>query len=296
MPFDIDRIRKSVRRVSRFVRNNSKRPSSNGIHNLRTSTRTLETTFLTLGLDSKRQVKRLLRHLREVRKRAGKVRDMDVLTADALKIPQDGEQDCLVQLIEYLGAERRGYAKKLRVVIRTSSPRLRRDLKGSSRRLEKLLQEAQDQPGNSNAMPATIARAIELSSELNSPARLNKNNLHEYRLKVKELRDVLQLSTQVGDQEFVEKLGDVKDAIGEWHDSEELIAVAARSIDHGPTCGVIKHLKATSNSRYEKALSLTNLLRRNYLKSGTPKRGTRRSKAPVLSIPVLRATSAIAQR
>src|SRR5262245_63511660 len=106
MSFDIERIQKSTRRVRKFLQKNSKRPSSDAIHNLRTSTRSLETTFTTLGFDSKRKVKRLMRDLGDVRKRAGKVRDMDVLTADALMVKQDGEKDCLVQLLEYLGAER----------------------------------------------------------------------------------------------------------------------------------------------------------------------------------------------
>src|SRR2546430_8135357 len=106
MSFDIERIHKATRRVEKFLQKNPKRPSSDAIHNLRTSARSLETAFRTLGLDSKRKVKRLLRGLGDIRKRAGKVRDMDVLSADALTVKPDGEQDCLVQLLEYLGAER----------------------------------------------------------------------------------------------------------------------------------------------------------------------------------------------
>ena len=91
MSFDIERIHKSTRRITKFLKKNAKRPRSNAIHNLRTATRSLETTLITLGLDSKRKVKRVLRGLADVRKRAGRVRDMDVLTADALTIKEDGE-------------------------------------------------------------------------------------------------------------------------------------------------------------------------------------------------------------
>ena len=122
MSFDIARIHKSARRVTRFLRRNSKRPSSEAVHDLRTSVRSLETTFTTLRLDSKKSTKRLLRDLGDVRKRAGKVRDMDVLTAHVLTIKQRGEQDCLVRLLEYLGAERRKYAKKLRAEIERNQP------------------------------------------------------------------------------------------------------------------------------------------------------------------------------
>src|SRR5688572_9949968 len=129
MPFDIARIHKSERRVMKFLRRNSRRPSSEAVHDLRTSARSLETTFSTLGLDGKKSVKRLLRSLGDVRRRAGKVRDMDVLTAHALAIKERREQDCHVQLLEYLGAERRKYARKLRAEIDRTDPRLRRDLK-----------------------------------------------------------------------------------------------------------------------------------------------------------------------
>ena len=79
MAFDIKRIHKATWRIAKFVRKNSKRPRSNAVHNLRTSIRTLETAFITLELDSGGKVKRFLQDLRVVRKRAGKVRDMDVV-------------------------------------------------------------------------------------------------------------------------------------------------------------------------------------------------------------------------
>src|SRR5262245_27101694 len=194
MSFDIERIHKSTRRITKFLRRNSKRPSSDAVHDLRTSTRGLETTFLTLGLDANGRIKRLSRELRALRKRAGKIRDMDVLTADALTMKQDGEQDCLVQLLEYLGAGRSKYVRKLRLAIRRSGPQCRRDLKQSSRRIEKLLKKAESNPAKSDAVPITMSKTLKLASELKDPARLNRNNLHEYRLKVKELRNVLQMS------------------------------------------------------------------------------------------------------
>src|ERR1051326_30553 len=188
MAFDIERIQKSTRRIAKFLRKNSKRPGSTAVHNLRTSTRSLVTTFATLGLDSKRKVRRLLRDLRNVQKRAGKVRDMDVLTADALTVEQDGEQDCHVQLLEYLGVERNKYARRLRQAIKAAGGRLRRNLKRRSKCLEKSLERSgNDGPVDADAVPTTMARTIKLSTELNLPRRLNRKNLHPYRLKVKEL-------------------------------------------------------------------------------------------------------------
>src|SRR5262249_26368443 len=135
-------------------------------------------------------------------------------------------------------------------------------------------------------------KAIELASELKKPPHLRRSNLHAYRLKVKELRNVLQLSDQAADQEFFEKLGEVKDAIGEWHDWEELIAIAGRLLDHGASCKLVKHLKVTSNSKYESALSLANHMRTRYLKAARP---TGQAKKRPLSNSVLQATSAVTE-
>jgi CHAD domain-containing protein len=210
-----------------------------------------------------------------VRKRAGKVRDIDVLVADLLTLKQDGEQDCLVQLLEYLGAEREKCVKKLHSVVESVGRKLRRDLKRNSKRVEALLKEAETSPGDSDAMVLTIAKAVKLSSDLNSFSRLTKNNLHRYRLKVKELRDVFQLSKQPGNSEFLEELGDVKDAIGDWHDWEQLVGIAADALDHGSSCKLIKDMKKTAQSKYRHALLLTRSLRSHYLKARatTPRDG-----------------------
>ena len=265
MSFDISRIQKSARKVSQFLQKNAKSPSANAVHDLRTSSRSLESTFTTLGLDSKKDVRRLLRDLGKIRKRAGKVRDMDVLTEDVLTLKPGGEKDCFVRLLEHLGARRNKYAKKLRREIELESRQLRRSLERNSKRLEKVLKEATENPRDSSAAITTKATILKLSSQLKSPARLTRTNLHPYRLKVKELRNVLQWAEQPADTQFLEKLGEVKDAIGEWHDWEELVSIASELLDHGAECRLIRKLKSTSDSKYEHALTLTVDLRKHHL-------------------------------
>jgi CHAD domain-containing protein len=161
--------------------------------------------------------------------------------------------------------------------------------------VEKLLREADSNAADSDASPVTIAKSIKLATDLQRPTRLGKTTLHPYRLKVKELRNVLLLSDQGDDQEFVQQLGAVKDAIGEWHDWQELVAIATKTLGHGPSCALLKELKTTCDEKYEHALSLTNNLRTNYLTSRVPKGKGRRSRKASLSTRVLRAASTIAQ-
>jgi hypothetical protein len=88
-------------------------------------------------------------------------------------------------------------------------------------------------------------------------------------------------------------LGEVKDAIGEWHDWEELIAIARRLLDYGPACKLIRNLHQTSDSKYQQALFITGRFRSKYLESGKHK--TRPGKIAPFSVPVFRVTSAIAR-
>jgi CHAD domain-containing protein len=98
MQLDVERIQKSIRRVRKFPANVPKDPET--VHDLRTSARRLEATVETLGLDPKRRKKQLLRNLAQLRKHAGKVRDIDVFTSTILKLPrlESKEKNCLVEL------------------------------------------------------------------------------------------------------------------------------------------------------------------------------------------------------
>ena len=71
---------------------------------------------------------------------------------------------------------------------------------------------------------------------------------------------------------FVEDLGQVKDAIGEWHDREELVRIASKLLDHGGRCLLLAELKRIADSKYDHALSLALKLRKMYLQSSRPKR------------------------
>ena len=140
-----------------------------------------------------------------------------------------------------------------------------------------------------------MATALQLASRLKTPARLSKRTLHSYRLKVKELRYVLQMADAAEHHKFIDKLSEVKDAIGEWHDWDELSGIATELLNHGSRCKLLRELKAVRDSKYDRALLLANEMRNTYLpwraNAGTSKgRQARR-----LARPVLIATSAIAE-
>jgi CHAD domain-containing protein len=286
--------------LRKLIKKAPKRASLDQVHDLRTHTRRLEAAVEALGLHSKRNERRLLRSLARVRKRAGKVRDMDVLTGYASKIHADTDQPCLVQLLEYLGSARCRHAKKLSQVMRGERPALLPRFKRTSAKLEKLIPKGN--PGSRNdsspaqtTLPAEVmATALRLSKDLQNPPTLNRTNLHPYRLEVKELRNTLRMAERAGNQAFLDALGQVKDAIGEWHDWEELIAVATDQLDHEPNCPLLRELKSTSARKYEQALSLANKMRRDFLGTNRSNKEDRSPNNHGLPKPIIEAAQAIA--
>jgi CHAD domain-containing protein len=263
MMLDIGPIKKNIRKLRKLLKKAPRRPNPDEIHDLRTQIRRFEAVLEAFDVNSKRNERRLLRHLGRIRKCAGKVRDMDVLTGYASTVNVDQERDCLVQLLEYLGAERYRRAEQLHARMRKYGGKIRRRLKRSLARLQKLIpNHNKNSSGDRNAAPAdAMAFVLKLSSELATPATLNRKNLHAYRLKIKELRYVLEMADDPGSQGLIDELGEVKDAIGEWHDWEELIAIAEDVLDHKANCKLLREAKVITTRKYETALSLTNKMR-----------------------------------
>ena len=269
MALDPNRVDKPVKKLRRIVKGIRKQPLPEQVHDLRTNTRRLEATVTALSLDSSSKVRKLLNHLSRIRQRAGKVRDMDVLTAYAASVDAGEEQDCKVQLLEHLGAERRKQAKNLHAAVRKNAGPVRRRLKRLSHKVDRLLSEEKDDAVNASRQ--ATAEALRLASELAATtSRLGRQNLHPYRLKVKELRNVLRMAE--ADDKLVEVLGNVKDSIGEWHDWEELVGTAQPVLDHGSNCKIVRELKERANAKYDKGLAAAEDLRSKYLGSSRERR------------------------
>ena len=299
MPLDANRALKPLNKLKKMLKKLPKQPSPEQVHDLRTSTRKIEATLEALALHSSRNGRKLLTDVAGVRKPAGKVRDMDVLTGFASRLNVDGERECAVELLEYLGVQRYRKARKLRTAVKQYQPALRRRLQRTSSKVEKLISKADNGKAKADGQDPraeAAALALQLSHELRSPARLDRNNLHPYRLKVKELRYVLQLAGDAADQHFIQELGNVKDAIGEWHDWGELIAIASDVLEHDNNCKLIAEIKKIHQQKYDEALGITNRMRREFLGEAVQnkRRRSHDKRRNEVGKPVLVAASAIA--
>jgi len=296
MALEPDKILQPLRKTRKLLKQISNPPTPEEVHDVRTAARKMEASFQALSLDSYGNERRVLKHVVRLRKRAGKVRDMDVLTSYASKVHPDGEEDCSVQLLEHLGARRKKYAKKLQAAIRQYGPVVRQRLKRAQSTIDKILRRGAKAASNGKAASAgVVASVFNLSSELASPTRLGRANLHPYRLKVKELRSLLQMGGNTPQPDLIDQLGEVKDAIGEWHDWEELLSFATDVLDHVPGCRLVSELKNISHEKYERALTATDSMRSKFFRA--PKGKSSRGSSAVMqrpSQPVLSATASLA--
>ena len=124
------------------------------------------------------------------------------------------------------------------------------------------------------------------------PSRLSRDNLHPYRLKVKELHNILRMAEPSDQQEFVNRLGQVKDAIGEWHDWGELESIAKQVLNHR-NCKLLQQIRNIGESKYENALSLTESMRKKFLRQDFNARKPSRSVPRKPTEPVWSATPAL---
>ena len=296
MSLDPAKLQEPLRKLGKLIKDFPKRPSPEQVHHLRTRARRIEAMLAALMLTSRRNERRLLQELAPLRRKAGKVRDMDVLTGFSVSLhPDQPEEQCLVELLEYLGAERYRQCQKLRDSVRPHRRSIRRRLKRLSRFLDKGLRRARKQSDSGGEWPIDAAAvALKLSSELARWPALDAANLHSYRLKVKELLYVLQLAEEA-DQGLVKSLVEVKDAIGEWHDWQELAGIAKEVLHHGAHCNLLKQIRSRVREKFDRALALTNAMRRQYLKgTSRDQRNVTGTKATALKPPVVLAATSLA--
>ncbi len=255
MAFDLGTVQKDIRELRNFLQRTPKHPTPEIIHLLRTRTRRFEAALRALALDTAPNERRVLRKLQKLRRRAGKVRDLDVLTGYAAEATVEEESDCLVELLEYLGAEHARRMNRLHACAVQDGPSLRRRLKRTAAQIGAL---AADGVLNGSAFGNAMVSEVRLQGELATPVRLNRENLHPYRLKVKELRYILQMENDPADQPLIDTLGEMKDAIGEWHDWQELLTIASEQLPHGQECKLVRSFREITEQKLSHALSVTN--------------------------------------
>jgi CHAD domain-containing protein len=188
------------------------------VHSYRTTTRRLQVLLEDLIPERDRNQKKLLKMIGRIRKRAGKVRDLDVQLSAlrSLKIPQEPRRK--TQLVQGLLELRAKHEKKLcktltKEKIREIRKRLRRASKGVN--------------VETNRNPLTIAQEM-LGRVPRQSEPLTETVLHQYRMVVKRARYAAEFASKSAEgTRFIAELKRLQDAVGNWHDWLTLAQSAA---------------------------------------------------------------------
>ena len=268
MAEELERARKAVRELSKTLKRLPKDPPPGEVHKLRTTTRRVEAIVSVLAQLEGKESRRLLKSLEPIRKAAGGVREMDVIIGNARKLARHAEDNSLTRLVEQLQIAREQNAVELRRVLGRRRARARENLKAYSSLIRRAETRAKG-TASANGLPGYANEGIHSAAanvvrELGEWPSLNAENIHPVRLKVKELRYILQLSSEAN-SELGEALGNVQRRVGDWHDWHQLHEIASQVLTPERDLALLERIDETTKRRFDQALATANRLRGNYL-------------------------------
>jgi CHAD domain-containing protein len=263
MKIEVDNAKRPLVKLRKTLKRLEADPSVEDVHALRTQTRRIEAIVNALMLERKKRSRQLLKAVSPVRRAAGDVRDMDVLVGNLLALPHGEEDDeSLVRLVEHLSEMRVEGARGLSQTVAELKKDARRGLKDYSKLVDKQFE------GKKRAKTSDGLAPKALEAELAEWPRLNPENIHEFRIRVKQFRYMLQLSREA-DRKLVDALGKVKDEVGDWHDWQELSRIAKQVLNGRTDKAELKRIDEIGRGKYKQALATANAVREDYLGKGT---------------------------
>ncbi len=239
-----ERTRLVFQKLERDLLKVFSKPKPKNIHSFRTGTRRVQTLLEELAPDRTGNEKKLLKLLRQLRKRAGKVRDLDVqLSAlQSLKIPQEPRRKTL--LLQTLIELRAKHEKKLR---KTLTKETTREV------CKRLRRAAKDLKPETHGDPLTVAQQT-MMRVVRPQGPPTNEMLHQYRLAGKRARYAAEFavkSPQV--DQFIAHLKRAKDALGDWHDWLMLAQSAAERLGDVHQSPLVAELSNVCGAKFRHA-------------------------------------------
>jgi CHAD domain-containing protein len=246
MPVDRERIDNLFRKLGRELTKISAKPQPKNVHQFRTATRRVE-ALAELLPDHDRNFRKLLKQLGHLRRRAGKVRDLDVLNANLRSLKVSEEPGRKAQVLRALADQRVRREQKLTEALDADTVRkIKKRLNRAAGSI--VLSQAAD------PVACSIQSFARLAEE--NPV-LNEDVLHRYRIEGKRIRYTAELG---GDdpqaQRVVAALKRMQDAIGDWHDWLTLREKTQELATDGRPSAMIAALTNITRAKYRDALQV----------------------------------------
>jgi CHAD domain-containing protein len=235
-------FRKTERDLIRLVKGHD----PEAVHSFRTSTRRLQILIEELASSGDRNDKKLLKMLNRIRRRAGKVRDLDAqLTAfRGFKIPLEPRRR--TQLTQRMIELRAKHESKLAKLLKKSEIRdILKRLRRSARAVN--LGGAHD--------PLQVARQM-LKSVDHPTGKIREDALHRYRIAVKRARYVAEFAPKsVESAELTAQMKKLQDALGTWHDWLLLTHTAIEQLGEINQSPLVAAMQNVTRSKFRDAIS-----------------------------------------
>jgi CHAD domain-containing protein len=246
MQLSSDRSQLVFQKTERALQKLSSTQTAEIVHGFRTTSRRLQTFLDYLQPERDRNQKKLLKMLNQIRRRAGKVRDLDVQLAAlrSLKVPQEPRRK--TQLMHGLIELRGKHEKKLRKML----------TKGALRELRKRLRRAAKAVRPESSRDALkIARAM--LNEVERPAGpLRDDVLHQYRTAMKRARYAAEFAPKTAEaSQFIAQVKKLQDALGNWHDWLLLTDAAAKRLGDVNQSSLVALLQNVTGGKFRQAVA-----------------------------------------
>lgn len=245
MAVDEKRSRLAFQRLGRELTRIARKPAPESIHKFRTNSRRVEALLTDVVLELDRNDEKLLKLLARLRKRAGKVRDLDVQLAALrdLKIAQGNGHKA--QLLEVLIEERGERERKLgKAFNREIASQIRKRLKRAAGRLTI--------PKNTEPLALTLSKLAQLNRD---HAPLTEKTLHEYRIIGKRARYIAELADDdPAAKRVIEQLKHMQDVLGDWHDWLKLTQRAEQLLGSVRDSALVSMLRNVTQAKFRQSL------------------------------------------
>jgi CHAD domain-containing protein len=230
----------------------SSKPRAENVHRFRTGTRRLQILLVELSPRPDRSQKKLLKVLGRIRKRAGKVRDLDVQLAAlrSLKMPREPRRK--TQLVNHLIELRSRQEKKLRKAVEEDTVReIRKRLKRASKNFNPELSRD----------PLAVARGM-LEGIGRGDAPVTEALLHQYRILSKRARYAAEFAGPSTEGEhFIAELKRMQDVLGDWHDWLTLTQTASEHLGEVRDSSLVAELHNVTGAKFHNAVVVLSQLR-----------------------------------
>src|SRR6266851_6015131 len=240
-----ERCRLVFQKLERDLDRLSAQPEAKKVHRFRTGVRRLQTLLEELCPARDRNQKRLLKLLTRIRKKAGKVRDLDVQLAAlrSLKFPQEPRRktQLMHQLIELRGQREKKLSKAL--------------TREAVREIHKRLKRARKDFNPVNRDPLSVARQI-LEPIAKADGLPTEELVHQYRILGKRARYAAEFASKSPESaQFIAQIERVQDALGDWHDWLTLTQSAAKRLGDVRESSLVAALHNVTGAKFRNAVT-----------------------------------------